>query len=352
MSDRRPKEEPEGKRRRRLVVRIAIQVLAVAVVVFFFLRERHLFGGFDQTMSRVVWYWLVLALVVEMASIVPLAEAQRVVLSVGGVRAPRWEMILVTLASNAISMSVPGGFAVAEGYAYNRYRRFGATQAVAAWAELAAGSVAFCALAGIALAGAIIDSGSIADVLLPVLSVVFLGSAAAAAVFRHPHILVAWVEWIEGHVGRHLGSVVAKASAHVRDIARGLRGVHPTIPQWMAVFWLSALNWLLDVACLAFAFLAVGGPVPWGAVFLAFAGTKVVSSIGITPGGLGIVEGGLVATFVAYGSNGATAVAAVIVYRALTLIGLVGVGWVVAGVLAVRARRSRTPATVGSRSPG
>ena len=82
---------------------------------------------------------------------------------------------------------------------------------------------------------------------------------------------------------------------------------------------------------------------------MAFAGTKVVSSIGITPGGLGIVEGGLVATFVAYGSPGAVAVAAVIVYRALTLIGLVGVGWVVAGILSVQARgtgrrRARTRA--------
>ncbi|MDP9341993.1 MAG: flippase-like domain-containing protein [Actinomycetota bacterium] len=331
--------EARAKRRRRLLFRVALQLLALGAVAFVFLRERHLFAGFGSTMSRITWYWLVLALVAELASIVPLAEAQRPVLSVGGVSAPRGQMILVTLASNAISMSVPGGVAVAEGYAYNRYRRFGASQAVAAWGELAAGALAFCALAGIALTGAIIDAGGIAAVLLPVLSVVFAGSAAAAAVFRHPHVLVAWVEWIEGHLGRHLGGLVARASTRVRDIARGLRGVHPTVPQWVAAFWLSALNWLLDVACLAFAFLAVGGPVPWGAVFLAFAGTKVVSSIGITPGGLGIVEGGLVATFVAYGADGATAVAAVVVYRALTLVGLVGVGWVVVGVQALRAKR-------------
>ena len=315
--------------------------MAVAIVVFFFFRERHLFAGFGSTMSRITWHWLVLALVAELASIVPLAEAQRIVLSVGGVRAPRGQMILVILASNAISMSVPGGVAVAEGYAYKRYRKFGATKAVAAWAELAAGALAFCALAAIALAGAIIDARGVGAILVPVLTVVFVGSAAAAVVFRHPHVLVAWIEGIERQAGRGLGGLVSRASARVRDIARGLRGVHPTVPQWMAAFWLSALNWLLDVACLAFAFLAVGGPIPWGAVLLAFAGTKVVSSIGITPGGLGIVEGGLVATFVAYGSDGATAIAAVIVYRALTLLGLVGVGWVVAGILALESRPRR-----------
>jgi uncharacterized protein (TIRG00374 family) len=101
---------------------------------------------------------------------------------------------------------------------------------------------------------------------------------------------------------------------------------------------LSAANWLLDALCLALAFAAVGRPIPWGAVLLAFAGSKVLSSVGITPGGLGIVEGGLVATFVAYGVPGPAAVAAVLVYRALTLIGLVGIGWLVAALLAAQSR--------------
>ncbi len=331
----------EAKRRRRLAVRVAIELIALGVVLAFFFRERDVFGGFGRTMSHITWYWLVLAVAAELASIVPLAEAQRIVLAVGGTEAPRWEMIKVTLASNAISMSVPGGFAVAEGYAFNRFRKFGAGQAVAAWAELAAGAIAFAALAGIALAGAIVDSRGVGVVLLPILSVVFAGSVAAAGVFRHPHILVTWIDWIERHVGRRLGSLISRAGTHVREVSQRLRGFHPSVRTWATVFGLSALNWLLDVACLGLAFLAVGGRVPWGAVLLAFAGTKVVSSIGITPGGLGIVEGGLVATFVAYGVPGGTAVAAVIVYRALTLIGLVGVGWVVAGLLAVQARRTR-----------
>jgi hypothetical protein len=107
----------------------------------------------------------------------------------------------------------------------------------------------------------------------------------------------------------------------------------------MAAFWLCAANWLLDAASLALAFQAIGGPVPWGAVLVAFAGSKVVSSIGITPGGLGIVEGGLVAVLVANGTPGPTAVAAVVLYRALTFVGLVGLGWVAAGVLASQTRR-------------
>jgi hypothetical protein len=109
--------------------------------------------------------------------------------------------------------------------------------------------------------------------------------------------------------------------------------------QWASAWGLSVVNWLLDAACLALAFAAVRSRVPWGAVLLAFAGSKVVTSIGITPGGLGVVEGGLVATFVAYGLSGADAGAAVLVYRALTLIGLVGIGWGVVAAQAVADRR-------------
>jgi uncharacterized membrane protein YbhN (UPF0104 family) len=65
----------------------------------------------------------------------------------------------------------------------------------------------------------------------------------------------------------------------------------------------------------------------------------VLSSIGITPGGLGVAEGGLVATFVACGVAGAGAGAAVLVYRGLTLIGLVGIGWLGVALLAAEDRR-------------
>ena len=326
---------------RSLWFRILLQVAAVGLVAFFFVRERSLFLGFSRTMARLDWWWILPAVAAEVASIVPLAEAQRAVLHAGGTDAPRWQMILVTFASNAISMSVPAGVAVAEGYAYSKYRGFGAKVTVAAWAELAAGAIAFSALAGLALGGAVIAGGSARVVLVTVLSVVFAGSVAAAVLFRHPHVLVDIIRWLERHVGRRLGAVVGRVSTRIRDIARALEGVHPSLATWAWAGALSALNWLLDVVCLALGFRAVGAMIPWGAVLLAFAGGKIVSSIGVTPAGLGYVEGGLVAVFVAYGTKGPTAVAAVLVYRALTLIGLVGIGWAIAAYLSARDRGAR-----------
>jgi uncharacterized protein (TIRG00374 family) len=321
--------------RRTLAARIVVQLAAVAVVVVLAYRERHLFTGFGAILSRLTWYWLVLALLAELASIPPLAQAQLLVLRAAGTNVTLSRMSLVTLASNAVSMSVPAGVAVAEGYTYSRYRRLGAGAAVAAWAELASGALAFAALAATALAGAVVAGGPARRVLLPLLSVVVAGSFAAAALFRHPHLLVSAIDWIERRLGHRLGPLLARATERTRQMSRELTFPHPSPLTWVMAFWLSTANWLLDAVCLALCFLAVGGPIPWGAVLLAFAGSKVVSSVGITPGGLGVVEGGLVATFVAYGTSGPTAVTAVLVYRALTLIGLVGIGWVAAALLSV-----------------
>jgi putative heme transporter len=345
-TDRRaaPKATAGRSVRRSPLFRVALQVGAVGVVAYFFIRERDLFVGFGAALSSLNWYWVVLAVVAELASVPPLAEAQRMLLRAGGVETDRLRVNLVTLASNAISLSVPAGVAVAEGYSFARYRRMGADTAVAAWSELAAGAIAFCALAAMALVGALIAGGGAVTVLLPLLSVVFAGSAGAALLFRYPLFMVRGLDWMQAHLGP-VGTVVDRLSRGFCATARSLKHIRPPMSMWTAAWGLSALNWLLDACCLALAFEAVGSRIPWGAVLLAFAGSKVVTSIGITPGGLGVVEGGLVATFVAYGLSGADAGAAVLVYRAITLIGLVGIGWGAVALFAFEDRRAseRTP---------
>lgn len=335
--------------RRSRLLRVAVEVAAIGAVAYFFVRERDLFTGFGATLSSLEWSWVGLAFAAELASVPPLAEAQRLVLRAGGIEADRWQMNLVTLASNAIAVSVPAGMAVAEGYSFSRYRRFGADTAIALWCELASGAIAFCALAGVALAGAVIAGGGAEPILLPILAVVLAGSAGAAMVFRHPLLLVRGLDWMQTHLGR-VGDLVGRLTRSFCESARSLTHVRPSLTTWVTAGALSAVNWLLDALCLALAFAAVDRPIPWGAVLLAFAGSKVLASVGITPGGLGIVEGGLVATFVAYGVPGAAAGAAVLVYRALTLIGLVVIGWLAVALLAVQSRHGagRSRAETGS----
>jgi uncharacterized protein (TIRG00374 family) len=65
--------------------------------------------------------------------------------------------------------------------------------------------------------------------------------------------------------------------------------------------------------------------------FAAWALARLLGSIPITPGGIGVVELALTSTLVAFGGNNAGVVAAVLVFRFLTMIPTLAFGLVVAG---------------------
>jgi uncharacterized membrane protein YbhN (UPF0104 family) len=74
-------------------------------------------------------------------------------------------------------------------------------------------------------------------------------------------------------------------------------------------------RWLFDYLTLLAALTAVGANPNPVLVLLAFAISQMLASVPLTPGGLGIVEAGLVATLALAGINGADAVVATFAYR-------------------------------------
>ena len=103
----------------------------MGLVALFAAHERSLFHGVGSMVGRLRWGWVGAAVAAQFASMLPLAEAQLVVLGAGGERIARWRVVLVVLARTGISMIVPAGLGVAEGYAYTKYRRYGVQQAIA-----------------------------------------------------------------------------------------------------------------------------------------------------------------------------------------------------------------------------
>src|SRR5919201_907421 len=101
-TDRRAVPRASARRaggRRVALLRSALGLAAVGAVVYFFVHQRALFAGFGTVISHLNGYWVVVAFAAELASVPPLAEAQRLVLRAGGVESDRLEMNLVTLAS-------------------------------------------------------------------------------------------------------------------------------------------------------------------------------------------------------------------------------------------------------------
>ena len=74
--------------------------------------------------------------------------------------------------------------------------------------------------------------------------------------------------------------------------------------------------------------------------FAAWALVRLIGSIPITPGGVGVVELGLTGALVGFGGQNAEVVAAVLVFRALTVVPTLVLGLIAAGLTW---RRGRVP---------
>jgi hypothetical protein len=85
---------------------------------------------------------------------------------------------------------------------------------------------------------------------------------------------------------------------------------------------------------------ATGSAVPWHGLFLAYGVGMTAGSVGLTPGGLGVIDAALSAGLVASGISGQHALAAVLVYRLISFWLVMAVGWAVMAFLTQGSRAS------------
>lgn len=104
-------------------------------------------------------------------------------------------------------------------------------------------------------------------------------------------------------------------------------GLRLTGRGWVVAFCLATLNWVGDIACLALIVTAVGSPVRWSRLILAWSVGVGAASFGITPGGVGLVEAALAGALVAAGIHAPQAVAAVLIYRLVSFWLVDALGW-------------------------
>jgi hypothetical protein len=185
--------------------------------------------------------------------------------------------------------------------------------------------------------------GAIIGVLVVVLLVV-IAWAARARLFRLADKLVAVLERRLHREPGQLGDPLAAVREKMRAFA-------PSRGEWAQAALAGTASWLLDCSCLGAALLAVGAPVPWRGLLLAYCGGQLAVNLPITPGGLGVVEGSLTIALLYFGGGKAPTVAAVLLYRLFSFwIPLpVGAGcWL---GLAQRRRRSERALRAGNSVP-
>lgn len=271
------------------------------------------------------WRWLQWAVYAEAFSIVIYASLMLVLLRAGGVRLRLRPILSLTLAGNALVVSVPGGVAWAATFSFDQLRRRGVPRGLAVAVPIL--SSAFSALAlffvlvvGVDLAGGTGPTAAFDSAALAVTGGVLAALVAAPVLRRRAKLPNA--------VGRRLDAAGVRLSP--RLLAAGL------VP--------ALLNWVFDCGCLAASIIALSGHVPWQGLLVAYAVAQIGANLPITPGGIGVVEGAMTVLLVAYGMHSSTAVAAVLLYRIISFWALVPLGWMLFAAAVARRRTGRVQA--------
>lgn len=324
------------------VARIVIGFALVGLTLWALSSKTSELEGFHTAFAHFDWWWVAPAVIVEIASYFCFAAMQFELLKAGHLRAPWTPLVKLSFASQAITNSLPIGNAVASVYGFRWFRRFGADNTLAVWAlagTFVAATVSLSLLAVVGL-GVAAQEGASLD-LVPVLIGTFLVTLGIGSLFVYERPL------------HGVLSMAVKVSVAVTGRPRGdTVEIIDRITAWMTAVRLNwteigriitwgVLNWVLDCACFAMMFLALGAPIPWKGLLLAYGAGQLAASLPITPGGLGVVEGSITVALVAFGGPEASTAYAVLLYRLISFWLILVVGWLFIAQLALQVRRGR-----------
>jgi len=313
-----------GGGRRRLVRAVLVALLVAEAAV-----GGHALVTALGRLTEPAWPWVAVAVLAELTSMVAYGRMQQRLLRAEAVPVRLSTAVRLAYAAHALSISLPGGPVFSTAYNFRRMRTLGASAAVASWC---------IALSGVLSAAALVALAAVAELLrgsTDGLASTLLHLAGAAAALLAVRMLGRRPGWL--HRGATAGLAVLNRLRR-RPPATGLDQVHDTLDRLVAVRLPRAelgaaagqalLNWVLDALALVLCIRAVGGEVPGLLpLLLAYAAGMTAASLTIVPGGLGVVDGALVLGLVTAGTAAGPAIAAVVLYRLLSL-GLVGgIGW-------------------------
>jgi uncharacterized protein (TIRG00374 family) len=235
---------------------------------------------------------------------------------------PWFPVATAQLAGNAFSRIVPGGAAAGGAMQFDMLRQAGIGTAWAATSVTAVSLISTATLLGlpvISIVSILITGASVERNLFRVGSiavVVCLGAMAGGAVLLFADRPLLWlgalIQRARNRIRRKREPMVGLPDRLVdeRDLIRRVLGAG-----WWQALIFSAGNWLLDLMALLIALAAVGAQPRASVVLLAYVVAAFLGMIPITPGGLGFVEAGLVATLSLAGIGTDQALLATLVYR-------------------------------------
>jgi uncharacterized protein (TIRG00374 family) len=316
--------------RGRLIRRIALAGVGVGIVVVtfaFLLPTIADYGDVWRVVKQLSWAWVAALIAATLVNLATFAPPWQITLpGLGFIRA-----IELTQASTALAIVFPGGAAVGAAGAYGVARRWGfaardvarAVTLTSLWNQFLNLTYPILAVFLLAVTGE--QTAALA-------TTAFVGVAILGVVVSG-FVLVL----VSGRLAREIGDVAARfVNWSLGKIRRGpvswgggsFERFRTDAGDFLERKWplltLASLAGSLSVfAVLLVSLRALDVPasdVSLIEAFAAWALVRIIASVPITPGGLGVVELGLTGALVGFGGDSASVVAAVLVFRFLTVV--------------------------------
>lgn len=318
--------------------------VAVVVLVVVYLNVRshlpsaHEVGGALATASV---GWILVAAGCQGVSLLMFAYQQRHLLGALDVRMSVPRAFAVTCARTALVFGLPAGAAVSAGFAFDQYRRSGATNEKAAAVTVLSAVVSIIGLVSLCLFG-VVGMFTIHPGPTFASHPIVLYAAAALVVAGAVTMIVAKARTAAPSQDAPLSratvssrSAGASEGGRVRRLLRALRRAVDAArclrPRDLAIASaFAAGSWLLDALCLAAASAAFRLPVGLFTIAAMYLGIQIVLQLPVTPGGVGLIETGLLAGLTHAGAAAGAAAGVVVTYRVLScwlILPLGGAAW-------------------------
>ncbi|NRI67287.1 UPF0104 family protein [Rhodococcus sp. MS16] len=283
-----------------------------------------------QALTEIHWGWVAACIAAQAVSLSGYASVQQRLLNAAGVVAGHLKNLSVIYASTAMALTLPAGQVFSTAFTYKQTRKWGATPIVASWQLAMCGVIAAATLALLGATGALAFGTKVSPVTLTIsiicVALLFVGLRYIA---QNPGSLERLGHWVLARYNSFRGNHPDRGVSRWSEILTQLDSVELGRTDTVIAFGWSAIHRVADVACLGFACWAVGAHPSFAGLLIAFTAAKAVGSIPLMPGGLGYVDTALITALTIAGATGAQALAAVFVYRMVSLVLVALVGWVV-----------------------
>lgn len=220
-----------------------------------------------------------------------------------------------SMSAFTVSHTIPGGGAIGAAVAVDRFVAAGVAGPAATASATLTGSILLTTIAGFGSAGIAVTV--VAGQLPPIALVL----AVAGLLLLLSLVALIVVAIRSPTVGDRIIDTVARVprlAEHADAWKQSWRAVNegpPTARTVAAIVVWSVAKWTADLASLALVFVAFDQPPRLSVLLVGFAAAQVLGAIPISPGGVGLVEGGMVGAFTALDIRVGVATTVVLAYR-------------------------------------